>query len=545
MICFREQQHTNCIQTEQHASRFFLTFVHKSLLFLVLFSFFSSFFLFLIHKGPNCQCTETLCRCEASSVLNSVSFNRSSGGNDGRVAASASTTTSTARAGAGGQCRDGGGGPPQASGGGCCSNSSRTGSNDNANGIVGVRNKKDIGKTETTFPEAEKVVTTKVVDLGISGMTCSMCTSAVTNAVSQMDGVLSCNVSLALQEARIEYDPSVVTTITDLVDTIESIGYDVVSQNSSNNNNDTIDDDDGQQPLSSSSESEAVVVVVVDFTVTGMTCTMCSQGIERALKGTDGVIEANVSLSTNTAHVVYDSIKIPNIEAVREAIEDIGYDVVDTTVISTTTRRHNSDGGIGDDNDADGGNQQPVTEDRLERLLKQQQNEVDNRKRAFVWSFIGTLPILIITMVLSHFPSFAITQFLHRTVTIRLGHNNEYRVVIEAIVLWALCTPIQFGCGWPFYKSTYYGLKQGIMGMDVLVSVGTSASYGYALWAMFTPGSMEYHFFETSAGMSFVLRLGVELFDFYSGLTFHRTLTISFLCIIFYFISLDMLRAVG
>jgi P-type Cu+ transporter len=291
-------------------------------------------------------------------------------------------------------------------------------------------------------------------------------------------------VSLALQEAHIEYDPSLVQK-TELIDTIEAIGYDVVQSEGDNNNNNRGSESDNDSGHS-----------VVEFTVTGMTCSMCVQSIQRALSAVDGVVEANVTLTTNTAHVVYDSNTV-NLESLRESIEDVGYDVVDTSIVGSTGRNNNN---------GNSGNP-PVTEDRLERLLKQQQEEVNNRKLAFVWSLIGTIPILIITMVLSHFPSFSVTRFLNRTVNIPVGtHGHEF--ILEALLLWALCTPIQFGCGWPFYRSSYFGLRQGIMGMDVLVAVGTSASYGYAVWATFTPGSMEYHFFETSAVLICFVLLG-------------------------------------
>ncbi|KAL3923532.1 MAG: hypothetical protein SGARI_006199 [Bacillariaceae sp.] len=45
------------------------------------------------------------------------------------------------------------------------------------------------------------------------------------------------------------------------------------------------------------------------------------------------------------------------------------------------------------------------------------------------------------------------------------------------------------------------------MGMDVLIAVGTSASYGYAVWATLA-GSMEYHFFETSSVLICFVLLG-------------------------------------
>ena len=115
------------------------------------------------------------------------------------------------------------------------------------------------------------------------------------------------------------------------------------------------------------------------------------------------------------------------------------------------------------------------------------------------------MPILVITMVLPHLQLEAINSFLQRSV--RIGNST---FVLEALILFFLSTPIQFGCGWAFYKSTWFGLQQGFLGMDVLVAVGTSASYGYAVWATIV-GSIEYHFFETSAVLICFVLLGKYL----------------------------------
>lgn len=117
------------------------------------------------------------------------------------------------------------------------------------------------------------------------------------------------------------------------------------------------------------------------------------------------------------------------------------------------------------------------------------------------------------TMILPHMHLDAIHSFLQRPV-----HIGQATFVLEALILFFLCTPIQFGCGWAFYKSSWFGLQRGFLGMDVLVAVGTSASYGYAVWATFE-GSIEYHFFETSA----VLICFVLLGKFLQSLAVRRT----------------------
>jgi Cu+-exporting ATPase len=410
--------------------------------------------------GPNCQCTETLCRCEASSVLNSLG---SSNSRDGSPARSLR-----------------GGSPPVASSS-CCD--------------VGGRG----GRTKHPLQLQRSTTTTTETEIGVRGMTCSMCTRSVERALTDMVGVSNVVVSLPLHLAQVTFDPTLLTR-DDLVGAIEGVGYDVVMEEEIVPS--SLAAATMVNPNGATTPTTTTGISLVEISVSGMTCSMCTQAIQRALDATDGVLYASVNLSTNQARIEFDSTVV-NIDQLKETIEDIGYEVVDAVVVDINVGA--------DDDHTNSVNVGPslVTPDRLDRLLQQQQEEVFKRKRAFLWSLVGTVPIVIITMILPHFPNLQITRLLLQTVTIGAGGSGtvHYTFVVEALILWAICTPIQFGCGWPFYKSSYYGLRQGLMGMDVLVALGTSASYGYAMRATLV-GSMEYHFFETSAVLICFVLLG-------------------------------------
>ena len=66
--------------------------------------------------------------------------------------------------------------------------------------------------------------------------------------------------------------------------------------------------------------------VEVSFPVVGMTCASCSNRIERFLRKTDGVVEANVNLATEVATIRYLPDGVGRAELVG-AIEKAGYDV--------------------------------------------------------------------------------------------------------------------------------------------------------------------------------------------------------------------------
>jgi len=396
--------------------------------------------------GPNCQCTETLCQCEASSVLNSLAA--SSIGTQKRRVNQGLTAGVAKMAG-------------------------------NESGRFSSYNTFDINNGHI-----DDVSRIEEHHIGIRDMTCSMCTRSIETALSTMNGVFSVNVSLAFNSAHIKFDPSK-TTYDDIQTTIEDIGYEVVPR----------------PPSYEDKATRSYTKAIVEFIVSGMTCSMCTQSVMKSLELVAGVENVVVMLSTNQAKVEFDS-SITSVDALKETIEDVGYDVVETHTVFST----------GDGNEtatfSNGGfNVITNSPDRIDRMLEQQEEEVVNRKQAFIWSLVGTLPILILTMVLPRFPSLTFVKWLNKTIVIKLNGGGDYSFILEALILWVLCTPVQFGCGYPFYKSSYYGLRQGVMGMDVLVAVGTTASYGYAVWATLM-GSIEYHFFETSAVLICFVLLG-------------------------------------
>lgn len=81
----------------------------------------------------------------------------------------------------------------------------------------------DIGFEAEQLPEEIQDVQT----LKVYGMTCASCTSTVEREISAMDGVISCVVSLATEEARVEFEKDKVG-IRDIVERIEDLGFDAM-----------------------------------------------------------------------------------------------------------------------------------------------------------------------------------------------------------------------------------------------------------------------------------------------------------------------------
>jgi Cu+-exporting ATPase len=65
--------------------------------------------------------------------------------------------------------------------------------------------------------------------------------------------------------------------------------------------------------------------------ITGMTCASCVARVEKAIRETKGVEQANVILATEIATFVYDPAQI-SIEDIVKSIKDAGYGVEEETV---------------------------------------------------------------------------------------------------------------------------------------------------------------------------------------------------------------------
>ena len=61
------------------------------------------------------------------------------------------------------------------------------------------------------------------LDLGVTGMTCTSCSSRVERKLNKVDGV-EATVNFATESASVSYDPAT-TTPSDLIEVVEGAGY--------------------------------------------------------------------------------------------------------------------------------------------------------------------------------------------------------------------------------------------------------------------------------------------------------------------------------
>ena len=67
-------------------------------------------------------------------------------------------------------------------------------------------------------------------------------------------------------------------------------------------------------------------LTTIEFKITGITCAGCSNGIYKAVKAVDGVIEHSVEYPGDIAVIKFDKTKT-SIEALKAVIEKKGYQV--------------------------------------------------------------------------------------------------------------------------------------------------------------------------------------------------------------------------
>jgi Cu+-exporting ATPase len=209
----------------------------------------------------------------------------------------------------------------------------------------------------------------------------------------------------------------------------------------------------------------------VRFPVEGMTCASCVNRIERYLRKTDGVIEANVNLASETASVRFDPA-VADLGRLRDAVEAAGY--------QARLERAELAGGSDAKLLVDGAPEPTVTPHaRAETRAAhrevaqepetsfQQRHLADTRRRLIVASVL-TAPLLL------GLASMTVAPFLPTFLT------NPWLQL-------ALAAPVQLYAGWPFYKGAWKVLRHRATDMNTLIAVGTSAAYFYSLAAILFP----------------------------------------------------------
>ncbi len=256
----------------------------------------------------------------------------------------------------------------------------------------------------------------------------------------------------------------------------------------------------------------------ITLPVIGMTCASCVATVERTLRRTPGVIEANVNFANERATILYDPAATDG-QCLVDVIREAGYEVPSAktmlrvvgmtcascvATVERALRRHPAVvcANVNFANETASVVYLPdrVSVDELRRVIRDAGYDVledageagesgmDREQMArqqeisqLRVKLIVSLAVAVVVMIGSMPHLF---PFLRHT-----PHQTMF------YILFALATPIQFWAGWQFYRPAWAAAKHLTANMDTLIAVGTTAAYLYSVGVTFFPG------FFTGAGL--------------------------------------------
>ncbi|RDX57611.1 Copper-transporting ATPase HMA4, partial [Mucuna pruriens] len=286
----------------------------------------------------------------------------------------------------------------------------------------------------------------------IKGMACTSCSESVENALQMVEGVKKAIVGLALEEAKVHFDPNL-TNANKIIEAVEDAGF-------------------GADLISSGNDANKV-----HLKLEGVDSTEDVNVVMSSLELAAGVNHVEMDLSEHKVTVSYD----PDITGPRSLIHCVqesscGSKRYQATLYSPSGQRE-----------------------------RDKVNEIRTYRDQFLFSCLFSVPVFVFAMVLPMLPPYGNW----------LNYKIQNMLTLGLFLRWILSTPVQFIVGKRFYVGSYHALKRKSANMDVLVALGTNAAYFYSLYilikALTSDTFQGQDFFETSSMLISFILLGKYL----------------------------------
>ncbi|MEA3512522.1 MAG: heavy metal translocating P-type ATPase [Campylobacterota bacterium] len=186
----------------------------------------------------------------------------------------------------------------------------------------------------------------------------------------------------------------------------------------------------------------------VDLIIEGIHCAACIWLNEKVLDDTDGIVEASINFTNNKAKIIWDE-DIIQLSQIIDKIRSIGY------------------------------NGYPYDRSQSEQKATKENNDYFLRMSIAIFASINIMMIGV-----AKYTGFFTGMDKE---TLDMVHTAEF----------IFSTPVLFYSGWVFFKGAYYGLKNKIVNMDLLVSAGATLTYIYSLYVLF--GGVGHSYFDSVA----------------------------------------------
>ena len=187
------------------------------------------------------------------------------------------------------------------------------------------------------------------------------------------------------------------------------------------------------------------------YTVAGMSCAACSARVEKAVSKVDGVTSCSVSLLTNSMGVEGSATDAQIVEAVEQA--GYGASPKGTATESENDKANNS----------------------LEQLKAAQDALVDRETPKLRNRLIASLIFLVVLMY------FSMGHMMWGWPLPEFFNGNHVAMGLLQLLLTVAVMVINQ----KFFISGFKGLIHGAPNMDTLVALGSAASFGYSVYALF------------------------------------------------------------
>ena len=187
------------------------------------------------------------------------------------------------------------------------------------------------------------------------------------------------------------------------------------------------------------------------YTVTGMSCAACSARVEKAVSKVDGVTSCSVSLLTKSMGVEGSATDAQIVEAVEQA--GYGASPKGTATESENDKANNS----------------------LEQLKAAQDALVDRETPKLRNRLIASLIFLVVLMY------FSMGHMMWGWPLPEFFNGNHVAMGLLQLLLTVAVMVINQ----KFFISGFKGLIHGAPNMDTLVALGSAASFGYSVYALF------------------------------------------------------------
>lgn len=334
------------------------------------------------------------------------------------------------------------------------------------------------------------------VQLQILGMSCASCVARVEKALNKIDGVTA-SVNLATERAEVHAQQ---LDYLALQHAVQKAGFDLQ-------------------------------VSEFDLKIMGMTCASCVARVEKALKKVDGVLQAQVNLATEQAHV--QALAPTSRAQLLQAVQKAGFDVASDNIqlhisgmtcascVARVEKALKKVDGVRQVNVNLATEQATIeTEHEVDTLklieqvkkagfdasliqdqpINQKQQQQQTLKRDLLLAIVLALPVFVLEMGGHLIPAF------HHWVVTHIGQDNSW------LLQWVLTSLILIFPGRGFYQKGLPALWRLHPDMNSLVAVGTLAAYSYSMVATFLPqllpsGSQNVYF-EAAAVITALILLG-------------------------------------